>query len=49
MTRDPRTLPADATTGDALDTMLAGGFRHLPVTDGDRIVGMVSLRDLAPR
>jgi CBS domain-containing protein len=49
MTRDPRTLPADATTGDALDAMLAGGFRHLPVTDGDRIVGMVSLRDLAPR
>ena len=49
MTRDPRTLPADATTKDALDAMLAGGFRHLPVTDGDRIVGMVSLRDLAPR
>jgi CBS domain-containing protein len=27
--------------------MLARGFRHLPVTDGEDVVGIVSLRDLS--
>jgi CBS domain-containing protein len=49
MTRDPRTMDAAATTGEALDLMLGEGFRHLPVTDEGRVVGIVSLRDLAPR
>jgi CBS domain-containing protein len=29
------------------DLMLASGFRHVPVTDDGRLVGIVSLRDLA--
>jgi CBS domain-containing protein len=49
MTRSPTTLPAGATTSEALDLMLASGFRHLPVVDGEAVVGVVSLRDLAPR
>jgi CBS domain-containing protein len=47
MTQEPETIDADAPAGDALDRMLGGGFRHLPVTDGGAVVGVVSIRDLA--
>jgi CBS domain-containing protein len=47
MTRDPVTIHPDATVEEALDRMLAGGFRHLPVVDGDRLVGVVSMRDVS--
>lgn len=47
MTRSPQTILSDATIEEALRRMLDGGFRHLPVTDEDRIVGMVSMRDLS--
>jgi len=47
MTRNPDTIPSDATTDEALRLMLDGGFRHLPVMDGDRLVGMISMRDLS--
>jgi CBS domain-containing protein len=47
MTQNPTTIGPDAATEHALDTMLRGGFRHLPVIEGDRVVGMLSLRDVA--
>ena len=47
MTRDPVTIGPDASVGEALDLMLSRGFRHLPVIDGDSLVGVVSMRDLA--
>lgn len=47
MTRNPVTITADAAVEDALERMHAGGFRHLPVMDGDRVVGLVSMRDLS--
>jgi CBS domain-containing protein len=47
MTRDPLTVGPDASVGEALDRMLSGGFRHLPVMEGQTVVGVVSMRDLA--
>jgi CBS domain-containing protein len=47
MTTDPTTIGSDTTTQDALDTMLQRGFRHLPIVDGDKVAGIVSLRDLS--
>jgi CBS domain-containing protein len=47
MTPDPSTIGPDATIGEALDRMIEGGFRHLPVMDDRTLVGIVSMRDLA--
>ena len=47
MTRNPTTIAPDAPVQEALDMMLAAGFRHLPVVDGDDILGVVSIRDLS--
>jgi len=47
MSRDPMTIGPETTVAEALNQMLFGGFRHLPVMDGDAVVGMVSMRDLA--
>lgn len=47
MTHDPRTVDADAEVRTARDMMLDGGFRHLPVTDHDDVIGIVSLRDIS--
>ncbi len=47
MTADPTTVPPDTPVQEALSTMLDRGFRHLPVTDGERVLGIVSMRDLS--
>jgi CBS domain-containing protein len=47
MTPDPITVSRDVSVLEALRLMLRGGFRHLPVVSGERMVGIVSLRDLA--
>jgi CBS domain-containing protein len=46
MTPEPTTIGPEATVGEALDVMLSGGFRHLPVVDEGVVVGVVSMRDL---
>lgn len=46
MTRDPQTAEPDTPTEEAAQIMLRNGFRHLPVTEGRRVCGVVSLRDL---
>ncbi|HYT30177.1 MAG TPA: CBS domain-containing protein [Actinomycetota bacterium] len=47
MSRDPATIGPGASIEEALERMLAGGFRHLPVFEGDDLVGMVSIRDVS--
>jgi len=47
MSRDPVTIGPETTVAEALNQMLFGRFRHLPVMDQDAVVGMVSMRDLA--
>ena len=46
MTADPVVASEATTTEEAARTMLDNGFRHLPVVDGDRTLGIVSLRDV---
>jgi CBS domain-containing protein len=47
MTKEPSSVSSDQTENDALDLMLAGGFRHLPVVDDGRLVGIISIRDVS--
>ena len=44
MTADPVTAAAEMPLDDAAQVMLDNGFRHLPVVDGDTVLGIVSLR-----
>ncbi len=45
MTPGPVTMGPDKTAIDALRSMWDGGFRHVPVVDGGRVVGVVSRGD----
>ncbi len=47
MTVDPVSAEASTELREARDLMLARGFRHLPVTEQGRIVGIISIRDLS--
>jgi CBS domain-containing protein len=46
MTRHPDTIEPDDTTDHAASLMIHGGFRHLPVVEKGKVVGIVSIRDL---
>ncbi|NJO33053.1 MAG: CBS domain-containing protein [Rhodospirillales bacterium] len=45
MTRDPDTMPPGRTAIEALRLMQDGGYRHLPVIDKGKVVGVVSRGD----
>ncbi|HJW66622.1 MAG TPA: CBS domain-containing protein [Gaiellaceae bacterium] len=47
MTSDPITLGQDASADEAAKIMLDNGFRHVPIVDEGRAVGIVSIRDVA--
>jgi acetoin utilization protein AcuB len=46
MTATVRTLPPNARVQDAVIEFTRGRYRHLPVLEGDRLVGIVSDRDV---
>ena len=46
MTKNPVTVSADATVHHCMEIMTEGRFRHLPVVDKGRVVGILSIGDL---
>jgi CBS domain-containing protein len=47
MTRDPTTMPSGKTAIDALRLMEDGRYRHLPIVDDGKVVGIVSRFDFS--
>jgi CBS domain-containing protein len=46
MTAAPDTIGPDVDVDEAAAWLLEMGYRHLPVMDGDELLGIVSIRDL---
>lgn len=46
MTKHPRTVQVDQTIGDVRSALADRRLHHLPVVDGERLVGMISTTDL---
>lgn len=46
MTKAPETITADRMLPEALDIMAEKGFRHLPIVDQGKAVGVLSMRDI---
>jgi len=49
MTRDVQTVRPDQTAREAASFMLNADAGSIPVTDGDRLIGMITDRDIAVR
>lgn len=49
MTANPKSVGIDETIENGMFLMREFGFRHLPITDGKELKGLVSLRDLLLR
>jgi CBS domain-containing protein len=45
MTKEPKTITPDKTFGHAMLLMHENGFRHVPVVENGKLVGMVSSRN----
>jgi len=49
MTRDVQTVTPDQTAREAANFMLSADAGSIPVTEGDRLIGMITDRDIAVR
>ena len=49
MTRDPKSIHPDKPFEAALSLMHDGRFRHVPVVENDRLLGIVSIGDVVKR
>lgn len=46
MTRDVITCSKDATLEDIMEMMTKGRFRHMPVLEGESLIGIISIGDV---
>jgi len=46
MTRELVSSTSDETADDVLEKMTSGRFRHMPVMDGDKMIGLISIGDV---
>lgn len=46
MTSEPDTVESDVDTAEVAEWFLAAGYRHLPVTEDGRLVGVISMKDI---
>ena len=46
MTRSPVTIPSSMTIEEVMDMHSGKHFRHLPVVENGRVIGMISVRDI---
>jgi CBS domain-containing protein len=46
MTRKVTTIHPDQTIEEAMQIMTSGHFRHIPVVDNERVIGVISLSDV---
>ncbi|MEM7170026.1 MAG: CBS domain-containing protein [Pseudomonadota bacterium] len=46
MTADPKVCHPEDKIESVMKRMSDGGFRHMPVTDGGKLIGLVSIRDV---
>lgn len=46
MTRRPETVSVECPLSEALEVMLDGRFRHLPVMADGEVIGVISMRDI---
>lgn len=46
LTRNPTVVRTETSLREAVSTMVVGHFRHLPVVDDDRLMGLLDILDL---
>ena len=46
MTKNPFTIAPDNTIEDCMDMMTSRHIRHLPVVDGEKLIGIISIGDV---
>lgn len=46
MTPEPDSVDPDVDVEEAAQWMMAAGYRHMPVMDGGRLLGVVSVKDV---
>ena len=46
MTKEVFTVTSNETIGDCMSLMIENDFRHLPVVEDDKVIGMISIGDM---